>query len=101
MNAELVMADEESSPTEEGPQKKTDNQVGQAAVPAFYVDTWYLTTWRDHVRIAFGESLLEKSNYRTAVVMEFEEIERLIAHLQRVIAKRREKDASRINTEQD
>jgi hypothetical protein len=42
-------------------------------VPAFYVDTYWLTVWEGHIRITLGELLGDNERYRTAVVIPWDQ----------------------------
>lgn len=65
-----------------------------AQLPAMYVDTWYLTTWRGHMRIALGEQFADLQNqYRLALVLELNDAESLARGILRGIERRRKKDA--------
>jgi len=90
------MADNPSNPPEDA---KKRNSAASSAIPAFYVDTWYLNTWKDHIRITFGETL-DQNHYRTAVVLEWDDAERLATHIQEVIAKRKSQEETKPTGEQ-
>jgi len=83
------MADEPKQPSQD---EIDQDRAAVAAVPAIYIDTWYLNAWRGHVRITFGESLGKTDSYRTAVVMELDDAQRMINQLQRLITRRRKNE---------
>ena len=51
-------------------------------LPTIYADNYWLSWWPGHIKIAFGEAFGEKSQFRTAVVLEPETIDSLIKDLQ-------------------
>jgi hypothetical protein len=78
-----VAAEKDNPPPPPAP--ITDAEKDAAfAPPATYVDTWFLSTWTGHVRIAVGEvSRREKAPdlYRLAFVMERDDARRFIEEL--------------------
>ncbi len=77
---------------EEARKEKTRKEVSN--LPAIYVDAYFLTWWRGHIRISIGEHLYEKNHFRYAFVMPLEDAEELAKDLLEAIKKRKEKDAA-------
>jgi hypothetical protein len=59
-----------------------------------YCDSYFLTTWPNIVRIAFGESLEGESYYRTAVIMPVEDAEDLAKSILDFVQRLREEKAA-------
>jgi hypothetical protein len=52
-------------------QEEIDRDIPSvAAVSGLYIDTWFLSTWREHIRVTFGETVGGLDTYRTAIVLE-------------------------------
>lgn len=87
------MAEEPEHAPEANPQtdvQETDaERAARAAIPAVYIDTWFLTTWKDHIRITFGERVSRLDTYRSAIVMELRDAERLCEHISEMIVRRK------------
>lgn len=87
------MAEEPERAPEATPQtdvQETDaEKAARAAIPAVYIDTWFLTTWRGHIRITFGERVSRLDMYRSAIVMELRDAERLCNHMLEMINERK------------
>ena len=94
------MAEEKPTQSEKDARRK-ETREAVAAVPALYVDTWHIITWRGHLRITFGEELAEEDSYRTAIVMELGDAEKLASQLKRMIEQRKQKDSIQKDGEQD
>jgi hypothetical protein len=64
--------------------REQDEQVREAvsALPATFVDGWFTTTWRDHIRVVLSERMYDKDQWRFAFVMEWEDAEKLALHIQ-------------------
>jgi hypothetical protein len=56
---------------------------------AVYVDGYFITIWRGHVRLAFGEEVGGDTLYRMACVMPIETVESLMTQLRGLIDRRR------------
>jgi hypothetical protein len=74
--------------TSSHPRREQDERVreGVAALPAVYVDGWFTTTWRDHIRIVLSETLYDTDQWRFAFVMEWGDAEKFVTHIQEAIA---------------
>lgn len=87
------MSEEPEHPPEANPQadvEETDEERAErAAIPAIYIDTWFLTTWKGHIRITFGERVSRLDTYRSAIVMEMRDAERLCEHILEMINERK------------
>jgi hypothetical protein len=76
---------------DESEERRRDRRA-VAAIPAIYVDTWFLTTWREHIRITFGETFSRLDDqYRSAIVMELKDAEQMATSILEMIAKRKAK----------
>lgn len=64
-----------------------------ARLPAVYADTWYVITWKGHLRMTLGEDF-EKPHYRAAFVLELDDAERLAKHILRSVERRRKRDTA-------
>ena len=66
------------------------------SVSATYVDTWLISTWQGHVRIALGEQSRNPGadKYRFAILMEDRDAENLLRELREAL------DQSKIRYEQ-
>ena len=66
------------------------------AIPATYIDTWFLTSWRGHVRIALGEQASEEDRpeyYRAAFVLELRDAEKFAMQVLEMVQIRKTKQA--------
>lgn len=91
------MADERnlSDDLEEDEGKLGIEREAALALPAVYVDTWFLSTWRGHIRITFGEATRSGADrYRFAMVLEQQDAQVLAKQIQRMLDRREEKDAA-------
>ena|ERR1700722_15640644 len=75
--------------TNELTEEDAREQREMAGIPAIYVDTWHLYTWTGHMRITFGEIFGDIDSFRSAVVMEIDDAERLANQILRMIERRR------------
>jgi hypothetical protein len=64
-------------------------------IPATYIDTWHLSTWRGHIRLTLGEYIGGADRFRTAVVMELKDAERLATAVLRMIERRKAAEQSK------
>ena len=66
------------------------DKLAAHALPAVYVDTWFLSTWTGHVRITLGEEALPgRDQYRYAMVMELDIAERFAEHILEMVGRRK------------
>lgn len=79
-----------------------DDDVSQpdpGALPATYIDTWHVWTWKGHMRITFGEEFPDVRYLRSAVVMTLHDAELLANMMLRMAEVRRKKDEEKTETE--
>jgi hypothetical protein len=60
-------------------------ETARMSVPAMYVDAVWMTYWKGHVRVTFGESGVSEVTWRVAIVLEEKDVETLIQRLQTVL----------------
>jgi len=86
-----LVASTSSTPSTEREREELRDYEAMSAIPAPFIDSWYLTTWEGHVRIAFGEAL-DKIYYRSAVVMALDDAEKFAGRLLRAVERRKKRD---------
>ena len=72
-----------------------EEKIARSGIPAIYIDTWFLTTWRGHMRITFGETVSKIDAYRSAIVLELNDAEKLSRQILKMIERRKEKEIIR------
>jgi hypothetical protein len=87
-------------PPDEDEDAKKD-RIAMASVPAPFVDSWFLTTWRGHIRIALAENIADADYYRAAVVMDLDNARRLATAVLRMVDRRKLKDEQRAKDNAD
>ncbi len=80
-------------PSEPSDEEEEANRKAIAAVPGIYADTWFIGAWKGHTRITFGEVVTASGieAWRTAVVMETPDAEKLCKQVLEMIERRKEK----------
>ena len=73
------------------------DRVAAFRTAATYIDTWFLTTWRGHIRIALGEipRAAGPDHYRFAIVLEEEDARRLIQDVKEMLDRRIKRSGSK------
>ena len=71
-----------------------DEKIARSGIPAIYIDTWFLTTWRGHMRITFGETVSHIDAYRSAIVLELRDAEKLAKQMLEMVARRKARTAA-------
>lgn len=66
-----------------------DDRIARSGIPAIYIDTWFLTTWRGHMRVTFGERVSHIDAYRSAIVLELRDAERLAHQMLEMVERRK------------
>ncbi len=72
--------------------EEEEERIARAGVPAIYIDTWFLTTWRGHMRITFGETVSKVDSYRSAIVLELRDAEKLAQQMLRMVQRRKARE---------
>lgn len=83
------MADAEPVSEKELEKRLEQRTAELGSLQAVYVEDSYITWWSGHLRIALGEKIVGKTHWRTAVLMEVGDAERLVANLNNVLTKLR------------
>ena len=65
-------------------------------LPATFVDTWFLTAWRGHIRITLGEASQPdgRDHYRFAIVFGEEDARNFINEMQEMLDRNVERHAT-------
>lgn len=72
-------------------EKISPTPEGVMNLPAIYVDSYWVQTWTNRVRITFGEAFVGTVRYRAAVTMATNDAENLVRFLTEMIEKEKKK----------
>jgi hypothetical protein len=80
-NKETVVESDEDSP-----------RPPPGELPATYIDTWHVSTWKGHMRVTFGEEIGHVRYLRSAIVLTLDDAEMLGRMMLDMAGKRRKKE---------
>jgi hypothetical protein len=71
-----------------GPRREQDERIREevSALPATFIDGWFTTTWRGHIRIVISEKMYDIDRWRYAFILEWDDAEKFAAHILKAIA---------------
>jgi hypothetical protein len=72
-----------------------------AAIPAIFVDSWFINTWPGYLRLTFAETIAGASYYRAAFAMELSDAETLAGHLMEMVERKRQEEKDSIEPQEE